>query len=158
MKTDISWQEYENYMISLAKKIKADYEINNFDQIICLARGGVPLGDALSRMLKLPLAILFTSSYKLQEKQSNIYIDNQIAKQNNVLGTRILLVDDLVDSGETFKFVFEHLKNHSNINYIKTATIWAKETSIYIPDYYLNTTKQDDWINQPFEKFDDLII
>jgi hypoxanthine phosphoribosyltransferase len=157
MKHYITWQEYSDLIQKLAKKIYME-KSNNFDQIICLARGGVPLGDALSRLFNLPLAILFTSSYRLMQHQEGLFIDNQIAKQNNELGKRILLVDDLVDSGITFQGVVEYLKNKESITLLKTATLWTKDTSVFKPDYTVHNTTKDDWIVQPFEIYDDLKI
>jgi hypoxanthine phosphoribosyltransferase len=156
-----NWTEYYALVQELAHKIYDDKKGHmEFDQILCLARGGTPLGDALSRMFNLPLAILFTSSYKMTSKQQGIFIDNQIAKQNNRLGENILLVDDLVDSGETLEAVANYMKNNhktqsgENIQ-ITTAVLWKKDTSIFTPNYYAKETTQNDWIVQPFECFDD---
>lgn len=150
----ISWDDYYQHIIQLAKLIKEKEEHKVFDQILCLARGGVPIGDALSRIFNLPLAILFTSSYRLQ-KQGDIYIDNQIAKQNNQLGKNILLVDDLVDSGVTLQKVAQYLQEDYQLDNIKTAVIWKKETSIISPDYFVKTVGEE-WIEQPFEIFDNI--
>lgn len=150
----ISWEDYYQHIIQLAKLIKQDPAHQDFDQILCLARGGVPIGDALSRIFSLPLAILFTSSYRLQ-KQGDIYIDNQIAKQNNQLGKNILLVDDLVDSGVTLQKVAQHLKDDYHLDGIKTAVIWRKDSSIISPDYFVKTVGEE-WIEQPFEIFDNI--
>lgn len=150
----ISWEDYHQHIIELAKLIKQDFQKHKFDQILCLARGGVPIGDALSRIFNLPLAILFTSSYKLQ-KQGDIYIDNQIAKQNNQLGKNILLVDDLVDSGITLQKVAQYLKEDYQLENIKTAVIWKKESSLISPDYFVKTVGEE-WIEQPFEVFDNI--
>lgn len=153
MKHFINWDEYCILIRQLSKEIKKGN--HEFDQILCLARGGVPLGDALSRLFNLPLAILFTSSYRLMQTQNELFIDSHIAKQNNTLGKRILLVDDLVDSGITFKGVVEYLKSNNSIESITTATIWAKDTSVFKPDYSVRTTTKDDWIVQPFEIFEE---
>lgn len=160
----INWDNYYDLVIRLAKNIKEDFENNHdhehqfYDQILCLARGGTPLGDALSRIFDLPLAILFTSSYKLLDKQEGIYIDDQIAKQNNTLGKNILLVDDLVDSGETLHAVAQFMQKHHQCNgkqmKITTAVIWKKDSSMFVPDYYVKETTKNDWIVQPFEWLD----
>ncbi|NEP46489.1 MAG: phosphoribosyltransferase, partial [Okeania sp. SIO2H7] len=57
----ISWLDYHQKIEYLAAKI---YQSQwQFNQIVCLARGGLRVGDILSRIFKKPLAILATSSY-----------------------------------------------------------------------------------------------
>jgi hypoxanthine phosphoribosyltransferase len=147
----ISWQEYYNHIENLAKLIKPN--IHEFNQLLCLARGGLFIGDAFSRIFQLPLAILFTSSYRVSSQRGELYIDNQIAKQNNFFGNQILLLDDLVDSGITMGKVVETLHNNYHPKTLKTATIWKKVHSSYTPNYYLQEIG-DVWLEQPFEYLD----
>ena len=57
----VSWDEYNTLVERLALIVyESDFR---FDQIICLARGGLRVGDVLSRIYELPLAILSTHSY-----------------------------------------------------------------------------------------------
>ena len=57
----VSWDEYHAKIEGLAAQIyQSEWE---FDQILCLARGGLRIGDILSRIFDKPLAILSTSSY-----------------------------------------------------------------------------------------------
>jgi hypoxanthine phosphoribosyltransferase len=146
----VGWDEYYSLIKKLHKNIEAEFMEHDFDQILCLARGGLVIGDALNRLLDLPLSILFTSSYRINKKRHELFIDNQIAKQNNVMGKRILLVDDLVDSGVTLKGVSDLLKNEG-IEYVKSAVLWKKESSIISPDFFVELMGEDEWIIQPFE-------
>ena len=58
----VSWDEYHRLIERLALKV---YESGwKFDQVLCLARGGVRPGDVFSRIFDVPLAILSTSSYR----------------------------------------------------------------------------------------------
>jgi hypothetical protein len=152
--THINWDLYCDLITQLSEKIQKDIAIHQFDQILCLARGGMLVGDALNRIFDIPLAVLFASSYKITQQQHNLIIDNQIAKQNNTLGKRILLVDDLVDSGKTLEGVAKFLQENHPVEYIKTAVIWKKESCAFTPDYHIINTKTDEWIVQPFEKFE----
>ena len=62
---------------------------------------------------------------------------------------KILIVDDLIDSGETLKYLLEKYPNS------KTAVIWNKEVKRGIePDFYSVKVKNE-WIVQPMEVFDD---
>ncbi|MFX8751211.1 phosphoribosyltransferase family protein, partial [Acinetobacter baumannii] len=56
----VSWEDYHRLLEQLALTI---YQSGwQFDQILCLARGGVRVGDVLSRIFDVPLGILATSS------------------------------------------------------------------------------------------------
>ena len=60
----VSWDEYHNLIEKLAIKVhQSGWE---FDQILCLARGGMRPGDVLSRIFDKPLAIMSTSSYRAE--------------------------------------------------------------------------------------------
>lgn len=156
MKTFITWTDYQNLIKELAIKVKNSYgEQVPYDQILCLARGGLVIGDAFNRIFHIPLAVLFTSSYKLNQERGELFIDDQIAKQTNKLGKKILVVDDLVDSGHTLKGVIENLKNNYKPEILHTAVIWKKDSSIFTPEFYIKETSHDDWLVQPFETFDD---
>jgi hypoxanthine phosphoribosyltransferase len=56
----VSWDEYHRLIERLALKVHASGWA--FDQILCLARGGMRPGDVLSRVFDKPLAIMSTSS------------------------------------------------------------------------------------------------
>ena len=57
----MSWDEYNTLTERLAHIVHGSgYQ---FNQIICIARGGLRVGDVLSRIFELPLAILSTHSY-----------------------------------------------------------------------------------------------
>ena len=60
----ISWGEYHQLIERLA--LKVHHSGWQFDQILCLARGGMRPGDMLSRIFDKPLAIMSTSSYRAE--------------------------------------------------------------------------------------------
>jgi uncharacterized protein len=132
---EISWKEYHQSIELLAKQIQeSNYE---FDRIVCLSRGGLRVGDILSRIFDRPLAILAARSYsgKNQQNRGKLEIATQLTFTGE-LGSQILLVDDLVDSGETLEQSKEWLANtYLDIQQIRTAVIWDKSCSICVPDY-----------------------
>lgn len=156
MKNEINWNQYQQLIKDLALKVKTSYPaVIPYDQILCLARGGLIIGDAFNRIFKIPLAVLFTSSYKINQSRGELFIDNQIAKQTNKLGKKILVVDDLVDSGHTLTGVIQNIKNNYQPEIIHTAVIWKKKSSMFHPEFYVKETSDEEWIIQPFETFDD---
>ncbi|MEY2913600.1 MAG: hypothetical protein RLZZ184_2909 [Cyanobacteriota bacterium] len=152
----ISWPDYHHKIEQLAVKIyQSGWE---FNQIVCLARGGLRVGDILSRIYNQPLAILSTSSYSDMGKQerNNLLISRQLTMTSENLGSRILLVDDLVDSGVTIQKIVPWLYSYgqSSIAEIRTAVIWYKACSVVVPDYYTDYLPDHPWIHQPFEHYE----
>jgi uncharacterized protein len=152
---DVSWDEYHQSIEQLANRIfQSEYE---FNQIVCLARGGLRVGDILSRIFDRPLAILAASSYggDGDRQRGKLAIASQITMTTERLGDRILLVDDLVDSGVTLQQTTVWLRDlNPEIEELKTAVLWYKAASVYIPDYYISYLPNNPWIHQPFEKYD----
>ena len=54
------------------------------------------------------------------------------------LGDRVLLVDDMVDSGHTLEAVHDELpRRFPHIVELRTAVLWWKACSVFKPDYYV---------------------
>lgn len=151
----ITWPEYHHKIETLAVKI---YQSNwQFNQIVCLAKGGLRIGDVLCRLYDKPLAILSTASYGGKHNQQRGIIKfSEHLSSITPLGNRILLVDDLVDSGVSLSESINWLKQRypENIIDIRTAVIWYKSTSEKVPDYYVDHLSHNPWIHQPFEKYE----
>ncbi|MBG1259850.1 phosphoribosyltransferase [Nostoc commune] len=153
----VSWSDYHQKIEQLAIQI---YESGwEFNQIICLARGGLRVGDILSRIYQQPLAILATSSYSGTER-NNLIFSRHLTMTAEKLGSRILLVDDLVDSGITLQQTIPWLNQNtdSSIEEIRTAVLWYKACSVIAPDYYVDYLADNPWIHQPFEHYDQMNI
>ncbi len=154
----VSWEEYHANIERLAVQIyQSQWE---FDQILCLARGGLRIGDVLSRIYDKPLAILSTSSYggKDFQERGSLTIASNITMTTATLGRRILLVDDLVDSGVTLARILEWLQQHEEfaITEVRSAVLWFKACSVAKPDYYVDFLADNPWIHPPFEKYEKL--
>ncbi len=153
----IEWPQYHRLIEQLAVIV---YESGyTFDSLICLARGGMRVGDVLSRLFRVPLAILATSSYRGQggTVAGELDIGRFITTTGADLAGRVLLVDDLVDSGNTVARVCDHLRQrYPAIQEIRTAVLWYKEGSCVAPDYFVERLVNNPWIHQPFERYDNL--
>jgi len=152
----VSWDEYHLLTERLALKVhNSGWE---FDQILCLARGGMRPGDVLSRVFDKPLAIMSTSSYRAEAGtiQGRLDMAKYITMPKGDLAGRVLLVDDLSDSGVTLKAVVERLRGMPQIDELRSAVIWVKGVSTYTPDYFVEMLPTSPWIHQPFEEYDSL--
>jgi uncharacterized protein len=152
----VSWDEYHLLTERLALKVAASGWA--FDQILCLARGGMRPGDVLSRVFDKPLAIMSTSSYRAEAGtiQGRLDMAKYITMPKGELAGRVLLVDDLADTGITLRAVVERLRSMPSIVELRAAVIWVKGVSSYTPDYHVELLPTSPWIHQPFEEYDNL--
>ncbi|MGN6529902.1 MAG: phosphoribosyltransferase [Burkholderiaceae bacterium] len=154
----ISWDEYHRLIEKLALIVhESGWE---FDQILCLARGGMRPGDMLSRIFDKPLAIMATSSYRAEAGtiQGRLDMAKYITLPSGELAGRVLLVDDLADSGVTLAAVVERLRGMPSIRELRSAVLWTKAVSTYTPDYFVEKLPTSPWIHQPFEDYDGIAI
>ena len=155
----VSWDQYHRLTEELALKIHESGW--KFDQIICLARGGMRVGDILSRLYRIPLAILSASSYRENagRDQGQLDIAPYISMAYGSPEGRVLLVDDMVDTGMTFDKVRSHLlSSYPRITELRSAVIWWKSHSVVSPDYHAQYFESNPWIHQPFESYDTLSL
>jgi uncharacterized protein len=153
----VSWDQYNGLVERLALVVfEAGYE---FNQIICIARGGMRVGDVLSRIYDTPLAILSTHSYAAEGGtiRGELVIAEHMTMTSPRLGDRVLLVDDMVDSGQTLAAVARALPERwPVIRTCRTAVLWWKACSTIKPDFYVDYLADSPWIRQPFEVYDTL--
>ena len=148
-------REYASLIEALARKVRQSAW--EFDIVLCLARGGLRPGDVLSRIFDKPLAVLSTSSYRAAAGtvQGRLEIAPQISCASCNIAGRVLLVDDMVDSGETLRAVVQWLAvQHPEITELRSAVIWQKAISTFAPEYIVEFLPTSPWIHQPFEKYD----
>ena len=154
----ISWSEYHRTIEQLALMVhRSEW---SFNQIVCLAKGGLRIGDILCRLSGQPLAILSTASYggEGNRTRGSLTFSKDLSMTTANLGSRVLLVDDLVDSGQSLKRSISWLQHRYGfyIDDIRTAVLWHKDCSIITPDYAVHYLKDNPWIHQPFERYEEM--
>ena len=159
----ITFNEYTNIVEKLAIQIHKNYRPT---VLVGIMRGAAPIIDILSRILKLPNAYIVIQSYTgkgLEDKQGQLMFAREISSlANNEDFKKVLLIDDLSDTGLTLNKSIEWLKNYGPIkNYIeevKTACLWKKKSSSFEPDFCPVRLDSDPWIVQPTEHYEELSI
>ena len=151
----VSWEEYHRLIERLALRIhESGWQ---FDEILCLARGGLRVGDVLSRVFDKPLGVIFTSSYRADAgtTQGTLLIGDAISSARPMQGPRVLITDDLVDSGATYlKLLPELASRYPQFKEMRTAVLWLKGIARFRPDYHVELLETSPWIHQPFEIYD----
>jgi len=157
----ISFEEYTKIVEKLAIEIHNNYKPT---VLVGIMRGAAPILDILSRILKLPIAYIVIQSYAgkgMEDKQGQLVFAREISSlAENKDFNKVLLVDDLSDTGLTLNKSIEWLKKYEPIkNYIKeikTACLWKKKSSTFNPDFCPIKLESDPWIVQPTEHYEEL--
>ena len=159
----INFDEYLETVEKLAIEVNKEFKPT---VLIGIMRGAAPIIDILSRIFKLPTAYIVIQSYSgkgLEDKQGDLVFArdiSSIARQKDF--ERVLLVDDLSDTGLTLNKSIDWLKSYdpvkSYIKNIKTACLWKKKSSKFNPDFCPIKLDNDPWIVQPTEHYEEMSI
>tara|TARA_B100002052_G_C15409740_1_gene387864 strand:- start:30 stop:551 length:522 start_codon:yes stop_codon:yes gene_type:complete len=159
----INFDEYLETVEKLAIEVNKEFKPT---VLVGIMRGAAPIIDILSRIFKLPTAYIVIQSYSgkgLEDKQGDLVFArdiSSIAMQKDF--ERVLLVDDLSDTGLTLNKSIDWLKSYdpvkSYIRDIKTACLWKKKSSKFNPDFCPIKLDNDPWIVQPTEHYEEMTI
>jgi len=140
----LDWPTIQRMCEELAQKIEA----SGFkpEVIIGIARGGwVP-----ARILSDLLDIEYVANMRVE-----FYTEPGVTKKTptisqkvstDIKGKRVLLVDDVSDTGHSIDLAFKSLQDAKEV---RTATLHFKPHSIFKPDYFIAETSE--WIVYPWE-------
>ncbi len=124
-----------------------------FDWYVAITRGGLVPACLLAQITGVTkIDTLCITSYNKQRKQG--YIRCIVKGISYLAGQRVLIIDDLVDTGKTMKMAVDFVKQgtvHYSPAHIKTAVIYKKTGSLFEPDYFIEERPPDAWINFPWE-------
>ena len=160
----VSWEEYCKIVEKLAIQInESGYKP---DILLGVMRGAGLCIDLLSRIFKLPTAYIAIQSYSgkgMEDKQGKLIFAREISSiAGNNKFKKLLLVDDLSDTGITLEASISFLKKYppikDHIQEIKTACLWRKKKSTYSPDFCPVRLDSNPWIVQPFEHWEETRI
>ena len=159
----VNWDDYNQTVEKLAIQIhESGYKPTI---LIGIMRGAAPMIDVLSRVFKLKCAYLAVESYSgkgIEDEQGDIVFSREMSSIAPNMGGRILLCDDLSDTGVTLNKSIDWLKKYpplkGKIKDIKTAVLWKKKDSTFEPDFCAQRLDSNPWIVQPFERYEEIRI
>jgi len=142
-----TWDEIYEYLLSLAERIRED----GFkpDVIVGVSRGGWPPARVMSDLLENPEIANVKAEFYLEvaKTKGEPVITQPVSV--SVRGKRVLVVDDVADTGKSLRLVKAHLEEEGATD-VRIATIYYKPWSVVIPDYYERETTS--WIVFPWER------
>jgi len=142
-----TWNQVYCMLLNLADKIRR----NEFkpDIIVGVSRGGWPPARVLSDLLGNPnVADVRVEFYVgVAETKGEPTLTQPVSVP--VAGKKVLVVDEVADTGKSLKLVKEHIMAEDAAA-VKIATVYHKPWSIIKPDYYEKETCC--WIVFPWER------
>ena len=138
------WREMRRDVNTLCREIVLD----KFDPnvIVGLSRGGLTPGVMMSHWMKKPFKTIKASLRDFPEWE------NYLPRKTD---DRVLIVDDICDSGETFSRIREHINERKENGVdVRFATLWWNNECNFTPHYYVNDIAKDStntWIMFPWE-------
>ena len=143
----MTYYSYETFVSDVKELVKRSATYAP-DTLIAIARGGLTLGHAYASA---------TDNRQLMSINSILYEGDQRGKSCEIFNVpelqnakKVLLLDDIVDSGQTIKEVLTHLKNCFPDVEFKIAAIYYKKAAVIQPDFYIH--EANDWIEFFWEK------
>ncbi|MGQ9459905.1 MAG: phosphoribosyltransferase [Candidatus Bathyarchaeaceae archaeon] len=142
-----SWDQVYGLLLNLANNVrKTGFKP---DVIVGVCRGGWPPARVMSDLLENPKLANVTAEFYVgvAETKGKPVITQPVSV--SVKDKKVLVVDDVADTGESLRLVRTHLEERG-ASEVKIATIYYKPWSIVIPDYYGKETRS--WIIFPWER------
>lgn len=141
----VSWEELHRNARALSLRL---LDKGPWKGMIVITRGGLVPAAILARELNIRLIdTICVTSYQPGESSATQSVQGNIQLLKGVEGDGdgMLLVDDLVDTGKTARYVREMLpKAH-------LATIYAKPAGVNLVDTFITEVSQDTWIRFPWD-------
>ena len=143
----VSWDQFHRDARALSWRLA---DRGKWEAIVCVTRGGMVPAAIIARELGIRLIeTICIASYHEYKEQGGLVVLKTVAPQLIELaggeGGAILVIDDLVDTGQTLRVVREILpKAH-------IATVYAKPQGRPLVDTFITEVSQDTWIYFPWD-------
>lgn len=141
----VTWSQYGDLVTKLAENVATGGK--RFDLVIGIARGGIPVAMVVADRMGIRIDFVNVKSYTDVGERVKPQILTTITE--DIRGKRVLLVDDLVDRGDTMDTVTAYLRSEGPKS-IRTAVLFTKPWSTFRPDYSLRVV--DTWVVFPYER------
>jgi xanthine phosphoribosyltransferase len=139
----VSWDQFHRDARALAWRLTAS---GPFDAMVCITRGGLVPAAIVSRELGIRLIeTVCIASYHDYQTQGGLEVLKTIADTVRSLDGKVLVIDDLVDTGKTVQVVREMLPT------AHYATVYAKPLGRPLVDTFITEVSQDTWIYFPWD-------
>jgi len=138
----VSWDQFHRDARALAWRLA---DAGPFDAIVAVTRGGLVPAAIVARELGIRLIDTVCVASYSHTTQGELRLLKDVAADVSARSKRVLIVDDLVDTGRTAKLVRELLPG------AHFAAVYAKPLGRPLVDTFITEVSQDTWIFFPWD-------
>lgn len=138
----VSWDQFHRDARALAWRLNG---AGPFEAMIAITRGGLVAAAIVARELGIRVIDTACIASYDHQSQGSLKVLKEIAPEVLALGKKVLIVDDLVDTGSTAKVV-RALCPEAHF-----ATVYAKPMGRPMVDTFITEVSQDTWIYFPWD-------
>ncbi|MGB5628317.1 MAG: hypoxanthine phosphoribosyltransferase [Woeseiaceae bacterium] len=144
----ISEEEIQSRVLELAAEISSDYADKGDIVLVGVLKGSFIFLADLARRLSIPRTIEFiaVSSYGSGSRSTGA-VRLVMDVRGNIAGKHVLIVEDIVDTGHTLKYLIGMLKSHLPAS-VKTCALVrkAEQAEVDVDVDYLGFDIGDEWV------------
>lgn len=150
----VSWNDIVDWSWGLAEIIKKDgYKP---DVIIALARGGYVPARLLCDFLDVENLLSIQSQHWTEAAKVEEKAIIKFKYLIDLSGLKALIVDDIVDTGDSLKLARDYVRDYWKPVEIRTAALqWISPVAGFKPDYYYMDVKEWTWFQYPWTRLED---
>jgi len=149
----ITWEHF----YELARKLSLAMYKASFQPeiIVAISRGGcIPARVICDYLDVFDLDVIKIEHYHGVHKEKSAILRYPLSA--DITGKRVLLIDDVSDTGDSFEVAIRHLLEKGKPEELNTAALHHKIVSSYIPNYYAEIVHEWRWIIYPWAVLEDL--
>ena len=149
----VSWDRFYGLSRDLALNLHdASYRP---DVIVAISRGGcIPARILCDYLDVFDLDVIKVEHYHGVNMQKQARLRYPLSAQ--ITGRHVLLVDDVSDTGDSFRLAAKHLRSKGKPAELKTVALHHKTVSSFTPDFYAELVEQWRWIIYPWAVIEDI--
>jgi hypoxanthine phosphoribosyltransferase len=151
----VSWDEIVEWSLGLGKVIESSGWTP--DMVVAVARGGYVPARLLCDYLGITDLVSLQSQHWVEAAKAAQKAIIRNAYSIEARGLKVLVVDDIVDTGETLALARDFIRAEWKPEDVRTAALqWISPIAKFKPDYYYIEVKDWTWFQYPWTRLEDL--
>jgi len=151
----VSWDEIVEWSLGLGKVIESSGWTP--DMVVAVARGGYVPARLLCDYLGVTDLVSLQSQHWVEAAKAAQKAIIRNAYSIEARGLKVLVVDDIVDTGETLALARDFIRAEWKPEDVRTAALqWISPIAKFKPDYYYIEVKEWTWFQYPWTRLEDL--
>ncbi|ADV65360.1 phosphoribosyltransferase [Desulfurococcus mucosus] len=150
----VTWDEVVDWSRNLARLVRE----SGFrpDLVVAVSRGGFVPARLVCDFLGVENLASIQSQHWTEAAKAGERAILKYPYRLDASGLNVLVVDDIVDTGETLRLARDYVRDNWGPREVKTAALqWISPVAKYRPDYYYLEVKEWVWFQYPWTRLED---